>query len=87
MSEIRVAAFESELTCSLHPQVQRVDYALRLLGDCLDIRRNLIEPNLTRARDYKYILQLGYYAAGLQHVFFLEGCACLALASFGANVR
>ena len=66
---------------------QRVDYSLRLLGDCLDIRRTLIEPNLTRARDYKYFLQLGYYAAGLQHVFFLEGCACLALASFGAHVR
>ena len=29
---------------------QRVDYALRLLGDCLDMRRTLIEPNLTRAR-------------------------------------
>jgi glycerol-3-phosphate O-acyltransferase len=60
-----------------------VAHALRLLGDCLDLRRSIIEPAIIARRDYKNLLQLGLYSNALVPLFFSEGMCAVALASFG----
>jgi len=62
-----------------------VDHALRLLKDCVEIRRNVITPLITQRKDYRNLLQLGYYGNQLTYLFFAEGIICCSLASFQDN--
>jgi thioester reductase-like protein/1-acyl-sn-glycerol-3-phosphate acyltransferase len=60
-----------------------VQDALRLLGDLVVERRNIVEPNTEHRGDYQKMLQLSMYRNGIVHVFQREGIVALTLASFG----
>jgi hypothetical protein len=59
--------------------VQTVDHALSLLSECLDVRRGIVEPFIMQRKDYKNLLQLGYYANQLLFVFFREAMVTCAI--------